>query len=120
MIKIAISREAVDKYKTLFVKEKGYEISDKEALFDLGFDLDEGIAKKVVTYRLQASPMYITTGEVIEGRLRRQVLHMECDKIVYSNKPHKLYNLYLNNEVVSGDIIPEDKTYILDFGNEVS
>lgn len=116
-MKIAISKEAVDKFKDLYKQKYDEVLPHNSALFALGFDLDEDIVSKVVTYRVQAKPSCVTTGTIYEGRLRKATECVLNDKILLSKKPHPLGGLYSQFEVVSGDIIPEDLTNILDIGN---
>jgi hypothetical protein len=114
----AISLETLNQWMERYTLLKGEELTQKQALFLIGFDITKKIETRMQLFRCQKTPSKVKEGLVIKGYLRNRVKCLdEKGKIVYTNIPHPLSKLYEGCAVVTGNAHLTNLIDILEVGD---
>jgi hypothetical protein len=114
----AISLETLNQWMERYTTLKGEELTQKQALFLIGFDITKKIETRMQLFRCQKTPSKVKEGLVIKGYLRNRVKSLdEKGKIVYTNIPHPLSKLYEECAVVTGNAHLTNLIDILEVGD---
>ena len=127
----AVSKEFVQKVASLAPEMlmNGDNININRTLFLLGFDLSYTgdfsnqygkqcyTVFKDVMIRNPAMPSKVYKTDIYNGQLRNEVDYVVDGKVTYKNQKHYLERVYMDNEIITIDTIPEDVlTNIVDVG----
>ena len=114
----AISLETLNQWMERYTLLKGEELTQKQALFLVGFDINKKTETRMQLFRCQKQPSKVKEGLVVKGYVRNLVKSVdETGKIVYTNNPHPLSNLYQECTVVTGNAHLTNLIDILEVGD---
>lgn len=114
----AIAKETLQEFMDKYEEKTGEKLSQKQALFLAGFDVNRKIEEQYHMFRSQKEPSKIKNGAVIHGYVRNKVKGLDSKgNVIYTDISHPLSKLYEEHTVVTGDTDFADLISILDVGD---